>query len=36
MAHTHPKRIASHTTEVNYYPSYEDLIKPIKENCDKE
>ena len=29
MGHTHPKRISGHPVEVNYYPSYHDIVYPI-------
>ena len=30
MGHTHPIRNSGHQSEVNYYPSFEDIIYPIK------
>ena len=32
MGHTHPLRNSQHTTEVNYYPSAEDILYPIINN----
>ena len=29
MGHTHPKRISGHPVDVNYYPSYHDIVFPI-------
>ena len=38
MAHTHPLRIGEHKThkiEINYYPSYVDIMKPIKDDTNE-